>query len=75
MRKVKRSPASSQPKRVIQVADAKTLSVPEAGRLYYALNRGASYLAAKRGDLPTIKVGRYLRVPVAAMEKRLAVVV
>jgi len=31
-----------------------------------------SYDAAKRGDIPTVRVGRLLRVPVAAMEAKLA---
>jgi hypothetical protein len=33
----------------------------------------ASYAAAKRGDIPTIKIGRLLRVPVAAFEDMLRV--
>jgi hypothetical protein len=49
----------------------KTMTVPDAGRIYFGLGRNASYDAAKRGDIPTIKVGRLLRVPVAAMERRL----
>ena len=52
---------------------AKTLTVPDAGWIYYRLGRNASYEAAKRGDIPTIRVGRLLRVPVAAMERRLDV--
>ena len=48
-----------------------TLSVPEAGRRYYGLSRNGSYDAARRGELPTISVGRLLRVPVRAMEQRL----
>ena len=51
----------------------KTISVPDAGRIYFGLGRNASYDAAKRGDIPIIKVGRLLRVPVAAMERRLEV--
>ncbi len=47
----------------------KTRSVPEAGDIYYELGRNASYEAARRGDIPTIRVGRLLRVPVAAMER------
>ena len=35
----------------------KTLSVPEAGRIYFDLGMNASYEAAKRGDIPTIKIG------------------
>ena len=48
-----------------------TLSVPHAGRKYFAMSRGASYEAAKRGDIPTVKIGRLLRVPVRAMEQML----
>jgi hypothetical protein len=51
--------------------DEKTLSVPEAGRRYFGLSRGGSYMAAERGDLPVVKVGRLLRVPVRAMERLL----
>jgi hypothetical protein len=47
------------------------MSVPEAGKLYFELSRNASYDAARRGDIPTIRVGRLLRVPVVAMERRL----
>jgi len=47
------------------------MTVPDAGRIYFGLGRNASYEAAKRGDLPTIRVGRLLRVPIAAMERRL----
>jgi hypothetical protein len=47
------------------------MTVPEAGRLYFDLCRNASYDAAARGEIPTIKVGRLLRVPVRAMEKML----
>lgn len=49
----------------------RTISVQEAGRIYYGLSRNGSYDAAKRGDIPTIRVGRLLRVPVAAMERKL----
>ena len=51
---------------------AKTLSVPVAGRLYFGLSRGASYEAARRGELPVIRIGRLLRVPVVALERMLA---
>jgi Helix-turn-helix domain len=49
----------------------KTLSVPEAGRQYFSLSRNAAYEAARRGDIPTIKIGRLLRVPVVALERKL----
>jgi hypothetical protein len=49
----------------------KTLTVPEAGRRYFDLGRNASYEAARRGDIPTIRIGRLLRVPVVALERML----
>ena len=49
-----------------------TLSVPEAGRRYLGLGRNLSYDAAARGQIPTIKVGRLLRVPVARIEAMLS---
>jgi hypothetical protein len=52
-------------------ADGMTLSVPDAGHMYYGLSRNGSYDAAKRGEIPTIKVGRLLRVPIRAMERKL----
>jgi hypothetical protein len=48
-----------------------TLSVPEAGKRYFGLSRNASYAAAQKGQLPTIRIGRLLRVPVRAMERML----
>jgi hypothetical protein len=48
-----------------------TLSVPDAGRRYFNLSRNGSYDAAARGEIPTIKIGRLLRVPVRALEQML----
>ena len=42
----------------------KTMTVPQAGRVYFDLGRNASYEAVRRGDIPTIRIGRLLRVPV-----------
>jgi excisionase family DNA binding protein len=53
------------------MAESYTLSVPEAGAKYLGLKRKAAYAAAARGDIPAIKVGKYLRVPIAAMEAML----
>lgn len=55
--------------------DCKTLDVPTAGRLYFGLSQNSSYLAAQRGDIPVIKIGGRLRVPIAALERMLANVV
>jgi hypothetical protein len=64
---------TTQNRKGVAVMDAqpKTLTVPEAGKLYFDLGRNASYEAARRGDIPTIKIGRLLRVPVVAMERKL----
>jgi len=49
----------------------KTLSVPEAGRIYFDLGMNASYEAARRGDIPTIKIGGKIRAIVPAIEAML----
>ncbi len=41
-----------------------TMTVPDFGRRVYGLGYYAAYEGAKRGEFPTIKVGRFLRVPV-----------
>jgi len=48
-----------------------TISVPEAGAKYFDLSRNSSYAAAARGDIPTIRIGKLLRVPVRALEQML----
>jgi excisionase family DNA binding protein len=53
------------------IENARTISVPAAGKRYFGLSRGASYAAAANGQIPAIRIGRLLRVPVAAMEKML----
>lgn len=49
----------------------KTLSVPDAGRIYFDLAKNAAYAAAARGEIPTIRIGGRLRVPVIALERML----
>jgi hypothetical protein len=58
-------------KGVAVMDEPKTLTVPEAGRVYFDLGRNASYEAARRGDIPTIKIGRLLRVPIIALDRML----
>lgn len=48
-----------------------TLSVPEAGKRYFGLSRNGSYQAAVEGTLPTIRIGKLLRVPVRVLERML----
>ena len=49
----------------MEKGDPKTLSVPVAGRIYLDLGRNASYEAVKRGEIPVIRIGSRLRVPVS----------
>jgi len=51
--------------------ECRTLSVPEAGKVYFGLGRDGAYEAAKRGDIPVIRIGRRLRVSVPALERML----
>lgn len=46
-------------------------SVEEAGALL-DLGRSGSYEAARRGQIPTIRIGRRLLVPKAALDRLLA---
>ena len=48
-----------------------TISVPEAGRDYLGLGKNAAYEAARRGEIPVLKFGGKLRVPVVALERLL----
>lgn len=48
-----------------------TISVPDAGRLFFGLARNAAYGAAERGDFETIKVGGRIVVPVAPIAAKL----
>jgi hypothetical protein len=49
----------------------RTLDVPTAGKMYFNLGRNASYAAAERGEIPTVRLGRLLRVPIVALERML----
>ncbi|MDI6029072.1 helix-turn-helix domain-containing protein [Corticibacterium sp. UT-5YL-CI-8] len=48
-----------------------TISVPEAGSLFFGIGRNAAYDAAKSGDIPTIKIGGRIMVPVVALADKL----
>lgn len=48
-----------------------TVSIPDAGAVFYGLARGGSYEAAKKGDIPTVEVGGRKLAVVAAIAKRL----
>lgn len=46
-----------------------TMSVPLAGELYFGLSRNAAYEAARRGEIPTIRIGRRIFAVVAALDR------
>ncbi len=48
-----------------------TISVPDAGKLFFGLARNAAYDAAKNGDIPTIKIGGRIMVPVVPLAEKL----
>jgi hypothetical protein len=49
-----------------------TESVPELGKRLLGLGRQSSYAAARRGEIPTIRVGGKLRGLTRVLEARLA---
>ena len=51
--------------------ERQTLTIEEAARAL-GVGRNAAYDAARRGDLPVIRLGRRLVVPRAALERLLA---
>ena len=55
----------------MQNESPKTISVPEAGKQYFDLAKNASYEAAARGEIPVIRIGGRLRVPVCQLEQML----
>jgi len=52
-------------------SDRKTYKIEEAGRLL-GIGRNQAYEAARRGDIPTIKIGKRLLVPKAALDRMLS---
>ena len=70
------TPITSAPEtkeqRRARLGDPLTMDVPDAGYKYFGLGRSASYHAADAGLIPTIKVGGLRRVPIAAMDRKIA---
>jgi excisionase family DNA binding protein len=52
------------------VIERKTLTVEEAARAL-GISRNGAYNAARRGDLPAIRIGKRFVVPKSAIEKLL----
>ncbi|MFY9292613.1 MAG: helix-turn-helix domain-containing protein [Methylorubrum rhodinum] len=57
---------------VMPAQERKTISVEEAGRRL-GVSRNTAYEAAGRGEIPTIRIGRRMLVPLAAFERLLEV--
>jgi len=55
-----------------QIPQPLTISVPEAGRRL-GIGRNTAYEAARLGQLPVIRIGKRMVVPVAAFEAMLAI--
>lgn len=49
---------------------SETISVVEAG-IRLGIGRNSAYEAARRGEIPTIRIGGLVRVPVRALERML----
>ncbi len=50
--------------------ERKTLTIDEAAKLL-GVGRNQAYEAARRGEIPTLRIGRRLLVPRAAFERML----
>ena len=48
------------------------MTIPAAGRRFFGVGRSAAYEAARRGEIPTVQIGRKKLVPVAAVKRKLA---
>jgi excisionase family DNA binding protein len=51
-------------------AECRTLTILEAAKLL-GIGRGSAYEAARRGELPAVRLGRRLVVPRARLEEML----
>lgn len=54
----------------VQLEKPRVKTVTQAGQIL-GIGRSAAYAAAKRGEIPTVKIGRRIVVPIAALERLL----
>ncbi len=52
------------------MSDRKTITVDEAAKAL-GIGRNTAYEAVRRGEIPSIKIGKRLLVPVVALERML----
>ena len=50
--------------------ERRVLTVPEAGKLL-GIGRNSAYEAARNGEIPVIRIGKRLLVPVVALDRLL----
>lgn len=50
-----------------------TADVRTVGKVCFGMGKNAAYDAAARGDIPTIRIGRLLKVPTAALRRMLQI--
>jgi excisionase family DNA binding protein len=55
---------------VDQKSERKTITVGEAAKAL-GICRNKGYEAARRGEIPTIRIGKRILVPLAALERKL----
>jgi hypothetical protein len=58
-------------KELMELLSQPTASIPDVGRICFGLSRNGSYDAAKRGEIPTIDIGRLKKVPTALLRRKL----
>lgn len=58
---------------LMELLSSPTISVPDAGMKFLGLTYNGSYAAAARGEIPTIKIGKLLRVPTPAFRRMLGI--
>jgi excisionase family DNA binding protein len=51
--------------------ERRTMTVPEAAKVL-GIARSTAFRAARSGEIPTIKIGKRMLVPVAALERVLS---
>ena len=54
-----------------EVLSQPTMDVPTAGLILGNLKRNGAYDAANRGDIPTIRVGKRMRVATSYVKKQI----
>jgi excisionase family DNA binding protein len=60
-----------QPVKEVPLQDRKVLNVAEVAEVL-GLSRNAAYEAVHRGDIPAIRIGRRILVPVRALDEALS---